>query len=181
MYSFLQGSSLSVPIWLAVLGIVVPATAVYFATWLNRKKPSSVKVEDKKTENEAQYQLVQTLANVSLQLKNANVELAQTFDENIRKGRELREVHAGQIQFLQAQVSAKDEKIYEAAQAEKTVRGRFHASQNEIQRCIFKIRDYEELLRHCKPKIDFAPFDFTPYADLLEGRTRHKDDDAPTI
>ena len=171
---YLLQSSPTVSVWLTILIALITPSLALIGVWLNRKRYSSVKAEDNKTDAEAQRLQVEILANLYGQLRNTHKELAETIDENAQKARELREIHAKQIEFLQSQVHMKDEKEYQAHEAEKVVRGRFHAAQHEIERCIFRIRDYEEQLRALNVAI--IPFDFSSYKDLLEGKYKQGKD-----
>ncbi len=179
LYLLIEQSSLSVPIWLAILLALITPSLALIGVWLTRKRLSSVKAEDKKTGAETQRLQIQIQGDLWDQLHRTRTELTETVNESAEKARELRELHAKQVEFLQAQVEIKTEAEYEARHKEQKARDRFHASQNEIQRCIFVIHHYEELLRHCQPKIEFTPFDFTPYKEIMEGHTH--DNDAPAV
>jgi hypothetical protein len=173
-YSLLDASPVSLPLWVAIL---VPLTVAAFAAsgtwltlWINRKRKGTISAEAHRTDAEARQLEVGNIADLYKQLREARAELAVIIYEGAEKSRELRELHAKQIEFLQSQVEIKTEAEYQAREGERLVRKRFHASQNEIQRCIFRIRDYEELLRNCEPKIPFEAFDFTPYEQFLRSK-----------
>ena len=177
LYSLFTDPSPSVSIWLAIVLALITPTLALAGVWLSRKRRSSVKAEDTKTSTETQRLQIQIQGDLWEQLHSTRTELTDIIHESAQKTRELRELHAKQIEFLQSQVEIKTEAEFDAHQKEQKVRDRFHASQNEIQRCIFVIHHYEEILRRCEPKLEFVPFDFTPYKDIMEGHT--KDDAAP--
>jgi chromosome segregation ATPase len=173
MHYLFQQSSPSLAVWFGIAGTLLGVSATLLGTWLNRKRRSSVRAEDRKTHAEATKLEIESIADLYEQLRATRAELTAIIHEGAEKSRELRELHAKQIEFLQSQVEIKTEAEFDARQNEQKVRTRFHASQNEIQRCIFRMRDYEELIRKCEPKVEFVPFDFTPYKDIMEGRGEH--------
>jgi len=173
MHFLFQQSSQSFAVWFGIAGTLLGVSATLLGTWLNRKRRSSVKAEDNKLYAEARNLDAQTLADVYEQLRATRAELSEIVREQSLKTREQKELHAKQVEFLQSQVEIKTEAEYDARQKEQTARTRFHVAANEIQRCIFRIRDYEEMLRKYEPEITFIPFDFTPYKNILEGRDEH--------
>lgn len=180
-YSLFEQPSLSVPIWLAILLALITPSLALVGVWLTRKKRSSVKAEDQKTGAETQRLQIQIQGDLWDQLHTTRTELSEFVHESAEKARELRELHAKQIEFLQAQVDIKTEAEYELKEEVQRVRGRFHASQNEVQRCILVIHKYEGLLSHCDPKVEFELFDFTPYEEILKGHTHKKGDSGSLI
>lgn len=176
MLCLLQPSQASVPLWLALVGsiasTVVGSGSIYLATWLNRKRRSSVRADNLKTEAEARKLEIESLAALYEQLKSTRAELAQIIIERAKKDREDHELHAQQLLFLQSQIEIKTAAEDAAKKTELSLRDRAHEAANEIQRCMRRILEYEELLRKIEPPVVFTAFDFTPYKNLMRDHDR---------
>ena len=176
---YLAESSLTwATVWHDAIVLGIGASGTWLTLWLTRKRRSTVKADDRKTGAETEHLEVQTQDSIWEQLNRTRAQVTKILDETAIRNRETEERHAIQMEFLQGQVKMKDEKEYQAHEAEKMVRGRFHAAQHEGERCIFRIRDYEEQLRGLK--VEVIPFDFSSYKDLLEGKYK-QGKDASTV
>ncbi len=167
MFGYLQSSQVAVPLWLAIVGPLFTLIAGIAGSWLNRKRKSSVRAEDRKSEAEATRLEVASLADIYGQLRDARNEVAAIVRANTEESRELKAHHESEEVFLRSQIEIRTQSEFEAKENEKKVRDRFHAANGEIQRCILRIRDYEEILRAANPAIMFTPFDFKPYEEIM--------------
>jgi chromosome segregation ATPase len=151
-----------------LLSGVILVSGTWFVGWVNRKRSSTVKAEDNKLEAEAISLNIKSLADLYEQARSARAEIAamvQRHDATVRE-------YVKETEFLREQIEIKTESEFQSHEDEKKVRARFHAAANEIQRCILRVRDYEEMLRSLSQV--FTPFDFTPYEELMQA-WKHED------
>lgn len=164
-FSLFQSSQITVPLWAWLLYGVILVSGTIVVGWLNRKRPSSVRAEDNKLEAEAISLNVQSLAELYEQIRSMRAETAMIVERHDATVRDLRALHAKQIEFLQSQIELKIESEHDAKALEKTLRDRAHDAANEIQRCTRRILEYEKVLSGSQTV--FEPFDFTPYKEIM--------------
>lgn len=152
-----------VPLWAFILTTVILVSGSVVVGWWNRKRSSSVHVEDQKTAAEATNLHVHSIAEL-LQ------ELRETQTDVIRIGREQRlraEEHRRQQQFSREQIIWHEEVTTIARQAA-------HAALNEVQRCIWaiklrddRIKEFEEAVKCAEDLLTENEIKFTK-ANLKE-------------
>ena len=115
------------PQWI-VAGLV--AISGWVKVWLDRKKPLVDEAEIHESRARGSASLGEVVVGISHQL----VENAAFIEKQ-------RIEHEKELRYLQT--------------LEVFSRNRAHAAMDEVQRCIFRIRDYEEMMRNT---IEFEPF-----------------------
>lgn len=75
MFILLQSSQVTVPVWLAILGPLISASGTYFATWVNRKKRGSQRVEDDKVAAEATRLNIESIMSLVQELRETRTNL----------------------------------------------------------------------------------------------------------
>lgn len=123
------------------------ATLAAVRLWLNRNKPSSEVYE---TNARAE----KTRAEARRIDADSSAALGEIFRGMSAQALELHE----HIRFLQSEVQGK-------TNAEQQARDRSHDAIAEVQRCIFRIRDYEELLTNAGVK--FEKFEIKNYKQIM--------------
>lgn len=140
-----HGTGLEVWHGFAVSTIVATLTAVKL--WLNRKKPNA---EVHETESRAE----RTFAEARRIDADASKSLGEVLVSMSR-------------QLAEAQLTIRED-LENKTHAEEVARVRSHKAIAEVQRCVMKIRDYEELLR--VNNIPFERFEFKTNEQIMNGK-----------
>lgn len=167
-YLLQASQTVAVPLWATLFIAFLSVSGTLFVGWLNRKRFSTLKAEDHKTDAEARRLEVQSISELYTQLRDTRAELAVIVAEATERAQEVRERHANQVEFLQGQIEARAASEAQAKGKEQVVRDRFHAASGELQRCILIIREYESVMSRCVPPVIFTPFDFKPYEEIMK-------------
>lgn len=167
MFGYLQPSLTWAVVWHDAIVAAIVASGTWLTIWANRKRRSSVKAEDRKSDADVIKLNAESLAEIYRQLREARNEVATIVRRNADEIKELKSHHAAEEEFLRNQIEIRTRSEYEALKKEQRVRDRFHDAAGELQNCILRIRDYEEVLRTSNPAIVFTPYNFKPYEELM--------------
>lgn len=167
MFVYFQPSPTWAVVWHDAIVALIAASGAYVTVLVNRKRRSTVRAEDRKADADVIKLNAESLAEIYGQLREARNEVATIVRRNAEEIKELKTHHAAEEEFLRSQIEIRTQSEYEAKEGEKRVRGRFHDAANEIQKCILRIRDYEEVLRASNPAIVFTPYNFKPYEEIM--------------
>jgi hypothetical protein len=130
-------------VWPFYLVAAVFGSSGWIKVWLDSKKSPS---EIERTRTEASVNLGKVVTGISQQL----IDNQQYIERR-------RVAHEKEVQFLRQQLRYKEE-------LEVIARNRAHAAMAEVQRCVFRIRDDEDLLRG---RIEFQPFKLKTHAEIF--------------
>lgn len=140
-----HGTGLEVWHGFAVSTIVATITAIKL--WLNRNKP---RAEIHETDARAERTFAEARridADASKSLGDVLVSMSR--------------------QLAEAQQTIRED-LENKTHAEETARARSHKALQEVQRCVMRIRDYEELLR--TNKVSFETFEFKTNEQIMNGK-----------
>lgn len=142
MLILFQSSPVTVPLWVLIAEAIILVSGTWFATFVNRKRQSSVRAEEDKLNAEARNLDIQSLGELHTQLRETRSELAEIVQEQRVRAEENRRTHG----FLRDQVLWNEQVTTLARQAA-------HAAINEIQRCVVAIRLRDDVITEARVAI----------------------------
>lgn len=151
--------------WVDVLPYVIVwligVSTRWIPLWQNRKKPDAEIHETYARASKTEAETRKIDAEAGKSFGEVIVALSDKITESHDEIEKQRERHAKQVEFLQNQIEIKTD-------SEQVARIRAHNAIAEVQRCVMAIRDYEEKMRNCDPVIQFKPFDFKSYEEIMD-------------
>jgi tellurite resistance-related uncharacterized protein len=153
-----------------VLGVLIGVSTRWIPLWQDRKKPDAVVHETHARAGRAEAETRKLDAEAGKSFGEAIVALSDKITESHNEIYLQRERHIKQVEFIQGRVEFLQEQVEHKTADEQKARERSHRAVAEVQRCILTIRDYEERMRNCKSPIEFTPFKFKSYENIMDGK-----------
>lgn len=156
--------------WHGFLATTILAICAAIKLYLNRKKPDAEIHESRARTGKTLAETRQIDAEAAKSFSEVMLAMSGKIAELHENQAQQRERHIKQVEFLQTQMEIRTEAEREALAKEQKARDRAHDFAGEVQRCLVRIRDYEEMLRAIEPPITFIPFDSRRYEEIMKGK-----------
>lgn len=155
--------------WHGFLASTILASLAAIRLYLNRNKPDAEVHESRARTGKTLAETRQIDAESAKSFSEVMLAMSDKIAQLHENQSSQQERHNKQVEFLQSQVKIRTEAEREALAKEQLARDRAHDFAGEVQRCVARIRDYEEIMRHAEPPIDFIPFDCKTYDEIMNG------------
>lgn len=155
-----------------ILATLIGVSTRWIPLWQDRKKPDADVHETHARAGRAEAEGRRIDAEAGKSFGEAIVALSDKITETHNEIYLQRERHTKQLEFMQARIEFLSEQVQTATDKEQEVRERSHRAVGEVQRCVLTIRDYEEKMRNCDAPIEFRPFKFRSYEDIMDGEKK---------
>ena len=152
-----------------VLATLIGVSTRWIPLWQDRKKPDADVHETHARAGKVEAETRKIDAENAKSFGEAIVALSGKVSESHNEIYLQRDRHSKQVEFLQERVEFLSEQIQTVTEKEELARQRSHRAVGEVQRCVLTIRDYEEKMRNCERPIEFTPFNFKSYKDIMDG------------
>ena len=142
MLLLFQPSPITVPLWAYLLTTAVLASGGIVGSWLGRKRSTTVKAEDDKLAAEARTFEIQSIRDLSREVRDMRADAVLMAEESRKRAEETRK----QQEFAREQILWHETVTTLAREGA-------HAAINEIQRCVLAIHFRDEAIKQARDAI----------------------------